>query len=261
MQPLGRRSDRQSIARNGVFKSNTFSPFWCAEAFLAGYRAFQNPHYLAVGRRCLDELSLYQQVWEPPTIPAPTHGGFGVMNADAEWNDARQSLFAPLYLAYYEATGDGDYFERGVSALRAAFAMMYCPENAQVKAAYERQHPSFGSESYGFMMENIAHDGPGNNPIGVFTIFTWGNGAALEAAAKIRDLYGDVYVDTPRKQAFGIDGFTAHWEEDGVSVRDRYGRTTLLLVDAGGSRQQVALSDGLAFLPYPPYPPNPLPLP
>ena len=49
-------------------------------------------------RRCVDELSLHQAVWSPPWLPAPAHGGFGVMNADSEWNDARQSLFAPLYL-------------------------------------------------------------------------------------------------------------------------------------------------------------------
>jgi hypothetical protein len=40
------------------------------------------------------------------------------MNADGEWNDARQSLFAPLYLEYYAATGEREYFERGVAALR-----------------------------------------------------------------------------------------------------------------------------------------------
>lgn len=181
----------QKIARNGVYKSNTFSPFWCAEAFLAGYRALGEEKYLALGRRCLDELSLYQQVWEPPTISAPTHGGFGVMNADGEWNDARQSLFATLYLEYWRETGADEYRERGISALRCSFAMMYCPENTQVKAAYEKVHPAFGPESYGFMMENINHGGPGPNAIGPFTIFTWGNGAALESYARIRDEFGD----------------------------------------------------------------------
>lgn len=238
----------QPIARNGVYKSNTFSPFWCAEAFLKAYHLLQDPHYLALGRRCLDELSLYQQVWEPPTIPAPTHGGFGVMNADGEWNDARQSLFAPVYLAYYRATGDRDYFERGVSALRASFAMMYCPENGEVKAAYERQHPFFGPESYGFMMENIAHGGPGPNPIGPFTIFTWGNGAALEAASKVRDGYGDIYLDADRRQAFGVDGCTVRFEADTLRIQDRYRRKTLTLVTAKGQRQEIALQDGKAVV-------------
>jgi hypothetical protein len=154
--------NRQPVARNGVYKSNTLSLFWCAEAFLAAHQTLGDPggHWLALGRRCLDELSLYQQVWNPSWIAAPTHGGFGVMNGDGEWNDARQSLFAPLYLDYYRHNRQDEYFERGVAALRASFAMLYCPENVAVRAAYEQAHPMFGPESYGFTMENIAHGGP-----------------------------------------------------------------------------------------------------
>jgi hypothetical protein len=236
----------QKLTRNGVYKSNTFSPFWCAEAFLAAHRVLKQPKHLVLGRRCLDELSLYQQVWEPPTIPAPTHGGFGVMNADGEWNDSRQSLFAPLYLEYYKATGNKEYFERGVAALRASFAMMYCPENSQVKAAYEKQHPFFGPESYGFMMENIAHGGPGPEAIGPFTIFTWGNGAALEAAAKIHDLFGDVYVDMERTHAFGIDGCSARMERGSIIIDDRYKRPELTVMKSDGTREKVPLQDGKA---------------
>ena len=130
------------------------------------------------------------------------------MNSDGEWNDARQSLFAPLYLEYYVETGEAQYFERGVSALRASFAMLYCPENESVRREYERVHPFFGPESFGFMMENIAHGGPGSEPIGPFTIYTWGNGAALASYAKVRDLSGDLYIDV-EGLAFGIDGCSA----------------------------------------------------
>ncbi len=236
------------IERNGVYKSNTFSPFWCAEAFLKGHQVLKGGKYLALGRRCLDELSLYQQIWEPSNIPAPTHGGFGVMNADGEWNDSRQSLFAPLYLEYYRATGFRDYFERGVSALRASFAMMYCPENQEVKSAYEAKHPFFGPESYGFMMENIAHGGPGPGPdqIGPFNIFTWGNGAALEAAAKVHDLYGDIYVDLDRKAAFGIDGTQAELKGDRLEIAGRYGRSEVEVVTAKGKRVKVKMEAGKA---------------
>jgi hypothetical protein len=244
------------IARNGVFKSNTFSPFWCAEAFLIAYRTLGEGRYLALGRRCLDELSLFQQVWDPSWIPAPCHGGFGVMNADGEWNDARQSLFAPLYLDYYRVTGEGEYFERGVAALRASFAMLYCPENATVRQAYERAHPFFGPESYGFMMENIAHGGPGSEVIGPFTIFTWGNGAALAAAATVRDRYGDLYIDTERRAAFGIDGCDARIVSDDASglveVHDRYDRATLAAVYANGERRTVALTNGRGQVPLAP---------
>jgi len=243
-------SDRvgQPVERTGVYKSNTFSPFWCAEAFLAGHRVLRDHRWLQLGRRCLDELSLYQQVWDPPTIPAPCHGGFGVMNADGEWNDARQSLFAPLYLEYYRATGEAEYFERGVSALRASFAMLFCPENAQVYAAYRKTHPAFGPESYGFMMENIAHGGPGGDPIGPFTIFTWGNGAALSAAATVRDGYGDVFIDRSRRRAFGVDGCRIETTGREVEIQDLYSRKELTVVYASGKRETVALTDGKARL-------------
>ncbi|MBD3268315.1 hypothetical protein GF373_16740 [bacterium] len=229
------------VKRNGIYKRNTLSMFWCAEAFLKAHEVFGDKHYLTTGRRCLDELSLYQQVWNPPFIPIPCHGGFGVMNLDGEWNDARQSLFAPLYLTYYKATGNTEYFERGVAALRASFAMMYCPENARIKKEYERVHPIFGPESYGFMMENIAHSGPDTEYIGPFTIYSWGNGAALAAVAKIHDLYGDVYIDTKNQQAFGIDGCRAEITNGKIHIHDFFGRKELTITYDNGKRERVSL--------------------
>jgi hypothetical protein len=182
---LGRR-----VARNGVYKQNTLSIFWCAEAFLHAFRATHDRAYLSLARRCVDELSLYQAVWDPTFLPAPAHGGFGVMNADSEWNDARQSLFAPLYLELGRETGDRELTERDVSALRASFSMLYCPENEGLARAYEERFPFFGPETYGFMMENQGHDP--TDPIGTFTIFSWGNGSALATVAAVRDRFPEV---------------------------------------------------------------------
>jgi hypothetical protein len=183
-------SPGERIARNGVYKQNTLSIAWTAEALLFAWRATAERSWLRLARRCIDELSLYQAVWDPPFLPAPAHGGFGVMNADCEWNDARQSLFAPLYLELGRETGDRELTERGVSALRASFSMLYGPENAALARAYEARFPFFGPESYGFMMENQGHDPA--QPIGTFTIFTWGNGSALATMATVCDLFPDV---------------------------------------------------------------------
>jgi hypothetical protein len=191
--PWGALDIGRRIARNGVFKQNTLSIFWCAEAFLRGWRATRKRSYLDLARRCVDELSLYQAVWDAPFLPAPTHGGFGVMNADCEWNDARQSLFAPLYLDLGRETADDELTERGLSAVRASFSMLYCPENAALARAYEKRFPFFGPESYGFMMENQGHDR--SEPIGTFTIFSWGNGSALATAATVRDHFPEVARD------------------------------------------------------------------
>lgn len=175
------------VERNGVYKQNTLSIAWCADAFFQAWRASRDEATLALARRCIDELSLYQAVWDPPFLPARAHGGFGVMNADSEWNDARQSLFAPLYLEMGEAMGDAELVERGISAMRASFSMLYCPENADLARAYEARFPFFGPETYGFMMENQGHGGA--DPIGTFTIFSWGNGSALATAATVRDRF------------------------------------------------------------------------
>lgn len=175
---LGRRFER-----NGVYKQNTLSMYWTADAFLRAFRATGDGRRLALAGRVADELALYQAVWDPPFLPARAVGGFGVMNADSEWNDARQSLFARLYFDLARATGDASYRSRAEASIRASFSMIYAPENPRLMRAYERRFPFFGRESYGFMMENQGH-GAGD-PIGAFTIFTWGNGSAVEGLERM----------------------------------------------------------------------------
>ncbi len=195
---LGRK-----IERNAMHKQNTLSMFWTAEALLAAYRATGRATYLEWGRRTLDELSMAQQVWQPPFIYVPALGGFGVMNADGEWNDSRETLFAELFLDYHKETGEQAYLERGVAALKSGFVMMYCPENPAVKAMWEKVYPWFGPADYGFTMENYGHGGrtsPEGEGMGVFTIYDWGNGAAAEAAMRILDHYGPLDRLAPRSR-------------------------------------------------------------
>jgi hypothetical protein len=204
----GRELLGKRIERNAMHKQNTLSMFWTAEALLRAWSTTGNTRYLSWGRRTLDELSMAQQVWQPPFIHVPALGGFGVMNADGEWNDARQSLFSELYLDYYRATGEAEYFERGVAALRASFIMMYCPENDRTRTQWEKAYPWLGAEDYGFMMENYGHGGftsAEGEGMGFFTIYDWGPGSAAEARERVRAHYGDVYVDRVRGRAFAID--------------------------------------------------------
>jgi hypothetical protein len=115
------------------------------------------------------------------------------MNADGEWNDSRESLFAALILQYGQLLDVPEYKERGISALRASFAMMYCPENPATKAQWEKVWTFFGKEDYGFTMENYGHGGrtsPEGEGMGSFTIYDWGNGAASEAYNRIVDQFG-----------------------------------------------------------------------
>ncbi len=247
-------SDRmvgKKFERNNMYKQNNLSMFWTAEALLTAYHATGQQRYLRWGRRTLDELSMCQQVWQPPFIYVPALGGFGVMNFDGEWNDSRQSLFAELFMRYYQATGDPHLFERGVAALKASFIMMYCPENPHQKAQYEKAHPFFGPEDYGFMMENYGHGGttsPAGGGIGPFTIYDWGNGAASEARSRIHDHFGDVYVDRKRGHAFGIDSIAVAREAAGFRLDDLAGKPrTIKIVYDDGSSQHLRL-DGRAHL-------------
>jgi hypothetical protein len=243
----------KKIERNAMYKQNSFSPFWTAEALLATYHATGDERYLQWGQRTLDELAMFQQVWQPPFIHVPALGGFGVMNADGEWNDSRETLFAELFLDYYRDTGKSSYFERGVAALKSGFVMMYSPENPAVKKMWEKVYPWFGQEDYGFTMENYAHGGhasPEGEGMGVFTIYDWGNGAAAEAAMRILDHYGHVYIDRARGQAFGIDQVGVSRSAQGWELHNEAGEPRLLrVVFDDGSVQEVQAGDTPFILP------------
>lgn len=172
--------------------------FWTASALLESYLSTLDKKYLISGQRVLDELLMTQATWQPYFIPVKTLGGFGVLNADGEWNDARQSLFAGLIIRYGKTLKKKEYIERGLAAMRASFVMMYCPENPATKAQWEKAWPFFGKEDYGFMMENYGHEGRANTEglgIGEFTIYDWGNGAAAEAYNRLADHYGEDFVN------------------------------------------------------------------
>lgn len=180
----------KKIVRNDAFKQNTLSMYWTAEALFNFYKTSGDRSHLEKGQRVLDELLMNQASWQPPFIAIHALGGFGVMNADGEWNDSRQSLFAELVIKYGQELGIEEYRERGMAALRASFVMMYCPENPVTRAQWEKVYPYFNEKDFGFMMENYGHGGVTNDEglgIGEFTIYDWGNGAASEAYNRIFD--------------------------------------------------------------------------
>ena len=176
-----------------MYKQNTLSIYWTAEALLNCYELTQEKKYIRLGQRTLDELLMAQAVWQPPYMYVDVFGGFGVMNADGEWNDARESLFAELIIRYGKLLKKEEYIQRGIAALKASFSMMYCPENQETKLQWEARYPFFNEKDYGFMMENYGHGGytgEHGTGIGVFTIYDWGNGSASEAYNRIVDHYG-----------------------------------------------------------------------
>ncbi|WP_261130848.1 hypothetical protein [Bacillus sp. Marseille-Q3570] len=171
--------------RSGLYHQCNFSIYWTAEALKELYIVTKDEKYLCEGERVLAELSLYQAIWDPPYLGMPAFGGFGVMTSDDEWNDARQSLFALTFLDYYRLTGNAEYKQRGIWAMKASFYLMYCPENPLIKEKYEQIFPHFSEVDYGFEMENCHHGENDTDQIGEFTIFDWGNGSASASLAEI----------------------------------------------------------------------------
>ncbi len=183
----------QKFERNNIFKQCNFSMFWTAEALLECYYSIRKKEFLKIGQRVLDELLMTQASWQPPYIYVDSLGGFGVMNTDGEWNDARQSLFSELIIKYGIKLKCKEYIQRGLAALRASFVMMYCPLNPQTKIQWEKAWDFFNETDYGFMMENYGHGGktsPDGLGMGGFTIYDWGNGSASEAFNRMVDHYG-----------------------------------------------------------------------
>lgn len=184
----------RKVERNNMYKQCNFSMFWTASALLEAYRITNGKEYLATGQRVVDELLMTQASWQPPYIYVDAIGGFGVMNADGEWNDSRGSLFAEMLLDYGEELDNPEYTQRGIMALKTSFSMMYCPENPGTKKLWEKTWSFFSEKDYGFMMENYGHGGatsPEGEGMGEFTIYDWGNGAAAEAYNRILDHWGE----------------------------------------------------------------------
>ena len=170
--------------RSGQWPANNLALGQTVAAYLAAYRTTSEARYLATGRLVLDYLLLYQQVWTNPVLdgvtgPAMLLGGFTTQNSDSEWSDARQSQCGNILLDYYRATGNVEYLERGVAALRAQFPVS----------------PS----------ENWGHDGFGNGR-GCISSFHWGSGSGM-AGIEIDDEYlGDAVVDVASGRGVGVNG-------------------------------------------------------
>lgn len=187
----------KKIPRNNMYKQCNLSMFWTAEALYEAYVMTGDERYLRTGQRVLDEMLMTQASWQPPYMYVDVFGGFGVMNADGEWLDSRQSLFAEIIVKYGQELGMKEYIQRGLAAIRASFVMMYCPENERTRRQWERVYPFFGPEDYGFTMENYGHGGRTSaegEGMGSFTIYDWGNGAGSEAYNRMLDHFGKDFL-------------------------------------------------------------------
>ncbi len=184
---------------------NTLCIYWCAEGFKDLYKITGKTEYLKSGERILAILSLFQQVWNMPYISIDTFGGFGVQNADAELNDARQGLFVRTYIEYYLETGNKEYMERGIAALRASWALQLLDEYKDICPGNFIGLETVNEIDKGCVRENYGHSGR-DEKISGYIMFDWGVGSAAMAVAYVKKHIGDLFLDFKEKLVWGIDG-------------------------------------------------------
>ena len=184
---------------------NNLCIYWCAEGFKELYKITGKDKYLEIGEQILATLSLFQQVWNMPYISIDTFGGFGVQNADAELNDARQALFVKTYMEYYLETGKWEYMERGIAALRASWTTQILIEFNDICPGNLKELETVESIDKGCVFENYGHSGRDERNRG-FINLDWGNGSAAYATAYAKKHFGDLFIDFKEKFIFGIDG-------------------------------------------------------
>jgi len=184
---------------------NTLSIYWCVEGLKELFKITNNRTYLDAGERVLATLSLFQQVWNMPYINFNTYGGFCSQNSDAELNDARTALFVRTYMEYYLETGNKEYMERGIAALRACWAL-------QLLREYQEQCPGnlegiseLDGVDRGGIFENYGHYGK-DVRVQELIEFDWGIGSAATATAYTKEHFGDLFIDFKEQIVWGIDG-------------------------------------------------------
>ncbi|MFO7636517.1 MAG: hypothetical protein R6W96_04335 [Clostridia bacterium] len=230
-----------------LYPQNTLAMQWCAGFLRTLHVLTGKAATLENAMFCMDLLCMYQQVWNPPYLSHHAFGGFGVMNTDGEWNDARQAQFAVTLADFYEATGDFTYLERAVAATRASFALMAIRENKEV---CPMNHMGTGMyfEVHGGSAENHGHGGQDSR--NYQSGFHWGTGSALVTAWEMKKRYKDLFIDLQNKKAVGIDGMAVRelaFEGDTaiLSVITLEGITSFdVLVRGGGLDRALPVIEG-----------------
>jgi hypothetical protein len=161
-------------SRSGQWPQNTLCMQHGAAGLLELYEVTHERQYLDLAGRAMDRLCLYQQVWSPPWLGLWGFGGYGVMNTDGEWNDARQAQFAETHLAFGRVTGEAEHLQRAAAAARAAFTTVFLPVSAPRYSGWWRSPQGMAAENHGH---------GGRDELNGVSGFDWGSGSALATAA------------------------------------------------------------------------------
>lgn len=194
---------------------NTFPMYWAAELAKALFRLTGEDRYREQAVRAVDFLLLFQGVWSPPYLTVKGFGSIGIGNGHTGWNDARSGIFSPGIADFFELTGDVEYLQRGIAAMRAPLALMYIPENKPISSVWDKGPLGYADECYAHRGQD-ARLGP--------STFDFSVGYSLVAFEELYPKYGSAYVDIAAGYGVGIDGCSV----EKVSVE---GTTVSLTID------------------------------
>jgi hypothetical protein len=222
IKPRQWTTDAAAASQRRAAPHPALAMWWAAQGLLELHIATRNARYLSYGLRAVDDLLLLQQIWDPPFVPIACFGGFGAGTPGVHWNIAPHALFATTLCEYYRITGIPAYFTRGVAAVRAAIGMINCLENTIVA-------PLAADAPRGWTPAALALSEP-LSPISTLVAAPHAyEPAAMVLAAQelIWRTYGDLYVDTSRSQAFGINGVVVIRVHRDLAGHAVYGREAL----------------------------------
>ena len=175
----------------------TFPIFWTAEMGKLLYRATNEKKYLEQALRAVDYLLLFQGVWSPPYLTVKGFGSIGIGNGHTGWNDARAGIFSPGIADFFELTGNKEYLQRSVAAMRSPLALMYVPENEPVSSVFDKGPLGYADECYAHRGRD-ARLGPSS--------FDFSVGYALMANEDLYLRFGSAFLDVDSGHGIGIDG-------------------------------------------------------
>jgi hypothetical protein len=178
---------------------NTFPMYWTAELGKLLYRLTGDDRYREQALRAVDYLLLFQAVWSPPYLTVKGFGSIGIGNGHTGWNDARAGIFATGIADFYTLTGDTEYLQRGIAAMRAPFALMYIPENQPISSVFDKGPTGYADECY-------AHRGR-DARLGPST-FDFSVGYSLMAYEELYTRFGVGLIDLEGRFGVGIDGWS-----------------------------------------------------
>lgn len=210
---------------------NTFPILWTAELAKLLFRMTNEDRYREQALRAVDYLLLFQAVWSPPYLTVKGFGSMAIGNGHTGWNDARAGIFAPFITDFHDLTGEDEYLQRGIAAMRAPLALMYIPENELVSSVFDKGPLGYADECY-------AHRGR-DARLGPST-FDFSVGYALMAREELHARYGDAWIDVARRRGVGIDGCAvrevrSNGRSIDVVLEDKVGRSAPAVIALANS--------------------------